>query len=55
MDRTDKVKFENVVFDVAANASKTEAEFVKHEAHHGLTAEQLKDVYKMIKEAAGKK
>ena len=40
--------FENVTFNVNFWKGKSETEFLKHEAHHGLTKEQLKEAYQII-------
>ena len=43
-----------VVFDIASNAKKSQADFVKHESHNDLSDEQLKEAYGLIVEAAKK-
>lgn len=48
----DKVCYEDVYFTVSACSKMTEAAFIEHEKHHGLTPAQLKEAYKLIKEAA---
>ena len=40
--------YNGVKFMQAAAQGKTEAEFVAHESHHGLSAAQLKEVYAML-------
>lgn len=40
-----KITFEGVVFNADWAAGKTEAEFVEHEKHHGLTEAQLKEAH----------
>ncbi len=42
------MNFNGVNFNEKFWADKTEAEFVKHEAHHGLTAEQLKEAFALM-------
>lgn len=37
--------YNGVKFTQVAVQGKTEAEFVEHESHHGLSAAQLKEVY----------
>jgi hypothetical protein len=37
------------------NAKKTFKEFAKHEAHHGLTEDQLKEAHNLCKQIAGSK
>lgn len=46
-----KVPYQGVTFNAEWAASLTQAEFVKHESHHGLTEEQLKEAHKLCKEA----
>lgn len=46
-----KVTFEGVTFNADWAAGLTEKEFVKHEAHHGLSAEQLKQAHNLCKTA----
>lgn len=46
-----KVTFEGITFNADWASTKTEKEFVEHEKHHGLTDAQLKDAYKLCKEA----
>lgn len=46
-----KVSYEGIVFNADWAATKTEKEFVDHEAHHGLTPAQLKEAHKLCKEA----
>ena len=43
--------FEHVTFNATWAATKTEKDFVEHEKHHGLTEAQLKEAYKLCKEA----
>lgn len=52
MSKTNILPFEGVNFNVAHCAKWTEAQFIEHEKHHDLTAAQLKEAYKLIKEAA---
>jgi len=40
--------YNGIWFNAEWAKTKTEAEFVKHEGHHGLTVEQLKEVYAML-------
>jgi hypothetical protein len=46
-----KVIYEGIAFNAQWVASKTQAEFIAHESHHGLTEAQLKEVHKLCKEA----
>lgn len=46
-----KVTFEGISFNADWAAGITEKEFVKHESHHGLTADQLKQVHSLCKTA----
>lgn len=46
-----KVTYEGVTFNADWAASKSEKEFVKHEAHSGLSAEQLKQAHNLCKTA----
>jgi hypothetical protein len=46
-----KVTFEGITFNASWAAGLKEAEFVKHESHHGLTAEQLKEAHSLCKAA----
>lgn len=39
------MKYQHVDFNSKWAASKTVAEFVKHESHHGLSEEQLREVH----------
>jgi hypothetical protein len=56
------MNYAGVNFNTAHYKSKTEAEFIAHESHHGLTEKQLKEAYSLmphdlpteIKEAAAK-
>lgn len=41
--------FENVTFNAEYWRDKKEHDFVKHESHHGLSVEQLKEAFKIIK------
>lgn len=50
-----KVFYNNQVsFDTQSAAEKTEAEFVAHELHVGLTEDQLKEAYALCVAAVGK-
>lgn len=40
-----------VNFNAKWVVSKTEKHFIEHEGHHGLTPEQLKEVYQLCKAA----
>lgn len=40
--------YNGVKFLPAAVEGKTEAEFIQHESHHGLTTAQLKEVYSLM-------
>lgn len=40
-----QMKIENADFNEEFWNGKTEAEFLKHEAHHGLSTEKLKEVH----------
>jgi len=40
--------FNGVNFNTEYWKTKTEAEFVKHESHHGLSETQLKEAYKLM-------
>ncbi len=40
--------FENVTFNLEFWKGKSEAEFLKHESHHGLSKEQLIEAFKII-------
>jgi hypothetical protein len=42
--------YEHVSFNEAFWKRKTEVEFLKHEAHHGLTEEQLKEAFALMNE-----
>jgi hypothetical protein len=46
-----KVTFEGVTFNADWAAGITEKQFVKHEAHTGLSAEQLKEAHSLCKAA----
>lgn len=46
--------YEGISFNKEWAAGISEAEFVKHEKHHGLTATQLKEAYKLIKSEVNK-
>lgn len=48
----EKLTYEHVSFDIATNAAKTEAAFVEHEAHVGLSEAQLREAHGLITEAA---
>ena len=39
------MNYAGVNFNAAHYKSKTEAEFIAHESHHGLSEKQLKDAY----------
>jgi len=41
--------FERVTFNAAYWKDKKEHEFIKHESHHGLSVEQLKEAFAVIK------
>ena len=43
--------FNRISFNEKFWADKTESEFVKHEAHHGLTDEQLKEAFALMQPA----
>lgn len=43
--------FEEVNFNASHFKGWTEAEFVKHESHHGLSKEQLKEAFALIPQA----
>jgi hypothetical protein len=45
------IVFEFVTIYTEPAAAKTQAEFVKHESHVGLTVDQLKQLHKLCKEA----
>lgn len=45
------VNHEGVAFNAQWAASKTEAAFIEHESHHGLSRAQLSQAYKRCKEA----
>jgi hypothetical protein len=46
-----KVTFEGVTFNADWAAGLSEKEFIKHESHHGLTADQLKQAHSLCKTA----
>jgi hypothetical protein len=46
-----KVSYEGISFNATWAATKTEKEFIEHEAHHGLSKDQLKEAHKLCKEA----
>ena len=41
--------FENVTFNSEYLKDKKEHDFIKHERHHGLSVEQLKEAFAVIK------
>lgn len=41
--------FENVTFNAEYWRDKKEHDFIKHESHHGLSVEQLKEAFSIIK------
>lgn len=45
------VTYNGISFNADWAATKTEKEFVKHESHHDLTADQLKEAYSLCKTA----
>jgi hypothetical protein len=45
------VTFNGISFNADWAATKTEAEFVSHEAHHNLTEAQLKEAHAICKKA----
>lgn len=42
------MNFNGVNFNPAWAKTKTEAEFIAHESHHGLTEKQLKEAYRLM-------
>lgn len=40
--------FEGIKFNDEWVKTKSEAEFIAHESHHGLSEKQLKEVYRLI-------
>lgn len=46
------MKFEHVSFNEKFWVTKTEAEFIAHESHHGLSEKQLKEAFALMKPAA---
>ena len=42
------MKFQGISFTEAHWKTKTEAEFIAHESHHGLTVDQLKEAYSLM-------
>jgi hypothetical protein len=40
--------YESVNFYPDSAKGKTEAEFVEHEAHHGLSPKQLREAYRLL-------
>ena len=46
-----KITYEGITFNADWAAGKSEKEFIEHEKHHGLSTDQLKDAYKLCKEA----
>jgi hypothetical protein len=51
MSKISFVPYEGVSFNAEWAATKTEKEFIEHERHHGLSDAQLKEAYKLCKEA----
>jgi hypothetical protein len=49
-----KITFEGVTFDAEWAVSKSQKEFIQHESHHGLTADQLKEAHMLCKVASKK-
>lgn len=49
-NKTNIVTYEHVNFYADAVVKQTEAEFIKHESHHGLNEAQLKEAYKFCVE-----
>jgi hypothetical protein len=41
------LKFEGVVFNAEWAATQTQDAFVKHESHHGLSKDQLREVHRL--------
>lgn len=48
------VKYEGIAFNAEWAASKSLGEFSRHEAHHGLSKEQYREVHDLCKQAVGK-
>jgi len=46
-----KLPYKGVVFNADWAATKSEKEFIEHEKHHGLSDTELKEAYKLCKEA----
>jgi hypothetical protein len=46
-----QVTYEGISFNAEWAASKSEKDFVKHESHHALTPDQLKEVHGLCKAA----
>jgi len=46
-----KVTFEGVTFNADWAVTKTQKQFVDHESHTGLTADQLKEAHNLCKAA----
>lgn len=42
------MNFNGVNFNESWVKTKTEAEFIAHESHHGLSEKQLKEAYKLM-------
>ena len=40
--------YNNINFYEEVNKGKTEAEFIEHEKHHGLTEKQLKEAWALL-------
>jgi len=47
--------YNGINFNEAHWKKKTEAEFVAHEKHHGLSEDQLKEVHALMNAKSGKK
>lgn len=43
------MNYEGISFNSEWVASKKVGEFIKHESHHGLSADQLKDIHALCK------
>lgn len=48
------VTYNTIAFNAEINAEKSLQAFSEHEAHHGLSAEEIKEIHTLCKKAVGK-